>query len=402
MMKTVILRNAKRLGQSQEGTALVVALVSTLVVSVLVGASLSRCLYTWNEMGRSYHRDAALHTAESGAEMAIFALNHPNAQEDYGESGFESVLRSLAAEGDVTSLSGGLADASGQTLGDYSVSVQTDPSNPQRAFVTSTATVPPESANSNSRVSRTVRVVIQRRGFPPGTFGNAIYTPTWIDTNGVTEIHGNTVSGNYIRTVGNDDPHDRVTPYEYQYWDEDTQSVQTAYGTCDEGRNTDADPDNDVVLPFDEFILDQFKQISIEQGYCFDYEPSQAELPTSFYQPDGVTPNVVFITSSIHICGNYTIGGLFFVVGDILSEEEDAEFGGNDLIEGIVYTTGLFRTHGGGNMSININGGVFCGVANLQGNATVQYNWQYFEALENLALSSNKYRFVSWQEIDGA
>ena len=372
-----------------------------MVLAVIAGASLSRSLYTWNEMGRSFHRDSALHVAESGVEMTIYALNHQRSSGESLPGDFGQLIYSLSGLGSVTNLNGVFTDANGQSVGSYATTVEFDPTNPARAFITSVGTVPPGEVFSKSRVNRTVRVVVHRKEYEADAFGAAVYTPTWIDTNGITEIHGNIVSGDSVRTVGSGDPHDRVTQYTYDYWDEDAGEVKTAYGECDEGRNLDADPDNDVVLPFDEFVLERFKEIAMEQGYYFNYEPRQSELPTSFYQPDGVTPNIVFITSSVHITGNYVIGGVIFVVGDIIGEVENAEFGGNDQIEGIIYTTGLFRTHGGGNRSINVNGGVFCGVANLQGHATVEYNWEYFDALKNMALASNKFRFVSWQEIIG-
>jgi hypothetical protein len=161
----------------------------------------------------------------------------------------------------------------------------------------------------------------------------------------------------------------------------------------------DTNPDNDVVLPFDEYTLEQFKQMAIDQGNYFGSEPRTNELPSGFFQPDGVTPNVVFINDSIHLSGNYTIGGLIFVIGTAYEEPEDAEFGGSNLIEGIIYTTGMFRTHGGGNKTLNVNGGVYCGSANMQGHAAVEYEWEYFDALKNLANASKKFRFLSWQEV---
>lgn len=381
------------------GSALTVTLIMTMVLSVIVGASLSRCLATWNDIGRSYHRDGALQVAESGVEMGIYALNHTGVTPTSGQSGLGSLTSGLTGLSSLESLSGDFTDAAGSIIGSYSVSVVPVPGNNMRRTITSTGTVPPLSVSSQSRVNRTVRVTVERWQFDADIFGAAIYTPTWIDTNGITEIHGNTISGNLIRTVGSGDPHDRVEQYEYEYFDEVTQSVQTGFGEVDEGRNMDSDPDNDVVLPFDEFTLEQFKQISISQGLYFESEPKISQMPTSFFQPDGVTPNVVFITGSIHMSGNFTIGGLIFVVGDIYSQPEDAEFGGNDIIEGIIYTTGMFRTHGGGNKSINVNGGVFCGSANMQGHAVVEYNWEYFDALKNLANASNKFRFLSWQEM---
>lgn len=389
----------RTLRSRERGTTLVATLIMTGVLAVIVTASLNRSLYTWNEMGRSYHRESALHVAESGAEMALYALNHQVGVQSHLIVGLDDLLPGLTQPGALENLSGTLMNFSGDPVGDYDVNISVDPTNPARVLIVSTSTVPTESQRSDSRVSRTVRVVVERSTFDGELFGAAIYTPTWIDTNGITEIHGNTISGNLLRSTPNSDPHDRVEQYEYEYFDETTGTVQTAYGTVDEGRNMDGDPDNDIVLPFDEFTLEQFKQIAVSQGYYFENEPKVNELPTGFYQPDGVTPNVIFITDSIHFAGNWEIGGLIFVVGDVYDQPEDAAFGGSDIINGIVYTTGQFRTHGGGNRTINVDGGVFCGAANMQGHTVVEYNWEYFDALKNLANASNKFRFASWQEI---
>lgn len=388
-----IIPSLRRALRRKEGSALLTALLISVVLSVIVGASLLRSLYTWDTIGVSYHHDSAMHVAESGADIALFALNHRVSFPNYPGNGLEAVLRSLCGQTGVAQFSGTLEDGSGEPIGDYESAITIDSTNEDRMFITSSGTVPAEDDYYRRRTSRTVRLMVYRDTIHESVFGAAIYTPGDIGTNGVTEIHGDTVSGGTLSTVGNADPYLRVTQYPYEV------DGETAYGTVDEGRNEDGDLDNDVSLPMSEFLLSVFKEMAIDQGYYFDHEPDPSELPTEFFQPDGVTPNVVFITGSIHMASNFTIGGLIFVVGDIITDPVDAEFGGTELINGIIYTTGDFRTHGGGYQNVNVQGGVFCASADLQGNAVVEYNWEYYEALKNLTFKLNTYRFSTWQEL---
>lgn len=387
--------------RKEDGSALAATLLLFLVLTIIVGASMARCLFTWNQIGVSYRHDCALHAAESGIEMTLFALNHrfPEDKIKYGDIGFDQVLKNLAGRGSVEGLTGSLLDPAGQVFGNFTAGIEYDPSTPDRAVITCTGVIPNEEAVASPHVNRTVRVVVHRTTIRPEVFRAAIYAETILGLNGITEVHGNVSVGEDLWSSENIDAYERITQFTYEYWDEATQSVLTATGEVDAGRNLDTDPYNDVILPFDEFILECFKQLSREQGYYFDEAPSKNELPSTFFQPDGVTPNVVFITDTLRITGNARLGGLIFVVGDIYSQPEDAVLGGDVDIDGIIYTTGAFRTLGGGARAVNLTGGAFGRAADLTGNALVEYQWEYFEALKDLVLAVNKYRFFSWQEI---
>lgn len=367
---------------ARRGSTLVLALIFSLVLGIIIAASLSRTVYTWLTTQRSYRFNQALQVAECGIERVLNEMN-----------------TNLALDYDNTVTDGTVVDAWNVQIGEYSVRVDPNPMTPSIKVLTSRAAVPLLASQRRIKVERTVRVAVRRTQFPVDLYKYAIYTPKFISTNGITEIHGNTKSGELISSTGNLEPHLRVTQYPYQYWDEETESVETAFGQVYEGYNMDDDPTNDVVLPWDEYILEYLKNISINQGYFFESEPREDQLPRGYFQPDGVTPNVVFITSDIHLAGNYQFGGLIVVVGNIITEEASATFGGSHQVDGIVYSTGGFRTHGGGNRTINIDGGVFCGSATLQGHTRVQYNWVYMDALKNLVNASNKFRFSSWREV---
>jgi hypothetical protein len=392
--------SSHRLHRNQQGSALLTALLLTIVLAVIVGASLSRSLYTWNEMGVTSHRESAIHAAESGAEIALFAVNHRFGEPNYaGSIEFEKTLLSLCNQDLSGPLTGNIDDYSGEAIGTYRAGVEFDPVHVERAVITATGTVPPPDRFTNSRVSRTIKVVVERSVIKPEVYRAAIYTPAVLGLNGITEVHGLGMVGENLWASENIDPIERFTSYEYEYWDEETQSVQTATGEVDLGRNLDSDPDNDVVLPFDEFILEFFKEEAMVQGNYYDEAPKAHQLPSTFFQPDGVTPNIVFITDTMRITGNCHVGGLIFIVGDMFSNPEDVIFGGDITVDGIIYTTGQFNTVGGGHQAVNVFGGAFCGEGNLLGNAVIEYKWEYFEALKDLVFLGNRYRFRSWQEI---
>lgn len=369
---------------AQQGSTLVVALIFSGVLAIVMAASLSRSVYSWLNTERSYRHNQSLQVAESGVEQTLSVMN-----------------ANLGTNYDYTIHTGSLVDDWGSPIGDYIASVEPNALDSNFKIITARAGVPDLAAALRNKTERTIRVAVRRTTFPLDVWGYAIYTPTFIDMNGITEVHGNTKSGEMLISTANIDPYDRVEQFTYDWYDEDNAVWVTDYAEVLEGFNLDADPTNDVVLPFDEYILEALKQIAISQGYYFETEPSPDQLPLEFFQPDGVTPNVVYIADDIHLAGNYDFGGLIIVVGDIISDEVDAVFGGSHNIDGIIYNTGGFRTHGGGNVSINVDGGVFCGSATCQGHTVVEYNWTYMNALKNLILSSQKFRFVSWRELLG-
>ncbi len=384
MRRKPILRGTAR--GAERGSTLVVALIFSMVLALIMAASISRSVYSWLNTQRSYRHSQALQVAESGLEQTLSLMN-ANLNFNY----------------DYTMHQRSVSDGWGSGIGQYIVSVEPSALDADIKILTARGAVPGLQSVLRNKSERTVRIAVRRTTFDLDLWGFAIYTPTYIDLNGITEIHGDTKSGELVESTANiPDPHDRIEQFTYDWFDEENGVwVFDEPAEVYEGFNMDADPTNDVVLPFDEYILEALQQISLSQGYYFDTEPRPEELPTSFFQPDGITPNVVYISDDIHLSGNYNFGGLIIVVGDVISDEADAAFGGNHDVDGIIYTTGGFRTHGGGENQISIDGGVFCGSADLQGHTVVEYNWTYMNALKDLVFASNKFRFFTWRELLG-
>lgn len=125
------------------------------------------------------------------------------------------------------------------------------------------------------------------------------------------------------------------------------------------------------------------------------------DFPTSFWfdnsDPDPLNwiPNVVYIESDLILRGNLVAGGFIIVGGDVI---DNVELGGNASIDGCVYTRGYFQNKGGGN-SLNVNGGIWAGdYVTLRGNAKVDYNATYMDAIRRNINPSTEVQLISWRE----
>jgi hypothetical protein len=130
-----------------------------------------------------------------------------------------------------------------------------------------------------------------------------------------------------------------------------------------------------------------------------DLNANKHNMPSSFwFDEENQIPNVIYITDSINLSGNYEMGGLIIVRGTT-QIEQDASFGGNNTIYGVIFTHGRFNMHGGGNQPMNIIGGVFCGSASLKGQPNLTYNEEYMRAVESFAAIRPRYVPTSWREL---
>lgn len=125
------------------------------------------------------------------------------------------------------------------------------------------------------------------------------------------------------------------------------------------------------------------------------------DFPATFWfdqsDPDPLNwiPNVVYIEGDLILRGNLVAGGFIIVGGDII---ENVELGGNASIDGCVYTRGYFQNKGGGN-SLNVNGGIWAGdYCTLRGNAKVEYNAAYMDAIRKNINPSTEIQLISWRE----
>jgi hypothetical protein len=93
---------------------------------------------------------------------------------------------------------------------------------------------------------------------------------------------------------------------------------------------------------------DSLLAIAVRQGHFLNKNATDADVGTSFFQADGKTPNVYWITGNFTVSGGKEQGGIFVVKGNVT-------INGADRIKGIVYLPNKTSTviHGGGNPSGN-------------------------------------------------
>lgn len=117
--------------------------------------------------------------------------------------------------------------------------------------------------------------------------------------------------------------------------------------------------------------------------------------PTFWFDEANSIPNVVYVEADLIITGNTVAGGFIVVGGDVI---EDVELKGNVTIDGCIYTRGYFENKGGGN-TLNVNGGVWAGnYATLRGNAKIDYNETYMNAIRQNIDPSTEVQLISWRE----
>ncbi|MFC1658582.1 hypothetical protein ACFL1D_04255 [Candidatus Omnitrophota bacterium] len=167
--------------------------------------------------------------------------------------------------------------------------------------------------------------------------------------------------------------------------------------------------------PLARFNFDELLAISAAQGNVYDasrlddVKNGADNFPLSFWyeaptvpgDPTTGTPNVVYVLTDLQLNGNIgTIGGLYVVVGDVVTNPdsiEDLTINGNGEIDGIVYTRGEFRVNGGAG-GLNVSGGVWAGEeARLNGNAHLAFNQDYMDSVEALDINIDP-QIVWWRD----
>ncbi len=226
--------------------------------------------------------------------------------------------------------------------------------------------------------------VILQQFIPPFFFDNAIWASRNLDFN------GNSYS------VTGDVRHGDLTP--------SSTSGVTGTVTYDPAAN-----------PLPRLSFQRLHDIAQAQGNIYDaprLSGGPGVFPISFWRrapgtngpDDPGEPNVNYITADLVLNGNIgTLGGFFVVVGNVLTDPtttEDTRINGNGQINGAIYTTGDFRINGGGN-GLNVNGGVWAGEeVRLNGNANLQYNQPFMDAIEALGINADV-QVLSWQDLSG-
>jgi len=127
------------------------------------------------------------------------------------------------------------------------------------------------------------------------------------------------------------------------------------------GKDSLGNTDPDMVVTQAESVptIDEaaLTAMSTAQGHDqFDavFKPADGYPNGSFYQADGVTPNVTHVMNDFQVLGGRTVYGIFVVEGDVT-------LNGNSRIEGVIYLPNPTSTiiHGGGDPSEStITGGL--------------------------------------------
>lgn len=255
--------------------------------------------------------------------------------------------------------------------GEYSVNVASVSSSERR--VDCSGYVPSFSA---FRQRRQIEAHI-RKAVPANFYENAIYSSGDIDPNGNSYL----IDGK-VRYADDIDNTDHIT------------------GTITQDPN---------ISPLARLDFSQLHSISSTQGNVYDsarlreVQKGNDSFPSSFwYNQANNIPNVVYVEDDLQLNGNIgTIGGFFVVVGDVLTDPSggaDSTINGNGSIAGCIYTLGEFTVNGGGG-NLNIDGGVWSAEeTGINGNATVQYNAAYMNAISGLNINPDV-QVLSWREV---
>ena len=142
--------------------------------------------------------------------------------------------------------------------------------------------------------------------------------------------------------------------------------------------------------------INQIKPNGQNNLYTVSDIASGKPFPESFWfdEANGI-PNFVYVEADLIITGNKTIGGFIVVGGDVI---ENVELKGNVTVNGCIYTRGYFENKGGGN-ALNVDGGIWAGnYATLRGNAKIDYNKTYMDAIRYNIDPSTEVQLISWRE----
>lgn len=147
------------------------------------------------------------------------------------------------------------------------------------------------------------------------------------------------------------------------------------------------------VSPLPRLDFELLQEMAAAQNHV--YTGYDKDMPQTFWNING-QPNIVYITGTLDMTGQETIGGFIIVGGDVIT---DVDMTGNSSIDGCIYTRGHFQNKGGGNQ-LNINGGLWAGDAGctLNGSITITYNEEYMNAIRSIPLIGADVQLISWRE----
>ena len=341
---------------NRKGIALIMIFAVIAILTILAASIISRSISESNIAKRYSETTQAFWLAEAGVNRALYELrNNYNlgtiAPTQFGSGGYQVNI----------SVSG------------------------QDRIASSTGYIP---FTGPARASRTIEALMSK-SIPPNFYDNAIYSAGEVDLNGnaysvtgkIRYADSIDNTGNVNGTITQDPSINPLARFDFQQ----------LLAISSNQHNVYVKSGNELV-----------NQATGQQGFpgSFWYSP-----PTDPNDPTTGTPNIVYIEGDLELNGNIgTIGGFFVVAGDVINNPGatyDATVNGNGQVEGVIYTRGEFRINGGGG-NLNINGGVWAGEeARLNGNAHINYNQSYMDAIENLNLNIDV-QISSWRDTQNS
>ncbi|MDO9572764.1 MAG: hypothetical protein Q7J37_02635 [Candidatus Omnitrophota bacterium] len=341
----------------RRGMALVFALVTVLVLTVLGSLALFRSI-SENRISRvSLEEAQALLLADAGVNRAQYQI-----RQNFNLSGSNLFTTSSSP---------------GKYNFDVSIS---SPFGVRNYTVIGRGCLPANcnctSLPNNCNMTREVKASMNEYQNTPGFYANAIYSA------------GNIAIGN--DPVGGD-----------------VLSGGTVTGPVDPGSTiTQNDPTLQANgLPSLDF--ESLRQTSIDQGW-YNASTNVTTYPTSFWKvapsPSDLigVPNVVFVNGDFSIAGGKQVVGGFVVVGG--NTIYDAAISGNASIDGCLYTRGDIVLNGGGGPTIvNITGGVWAGgTVSMNGNPHIDYNESYMYAIRDALHPNTDVRIIAWLDTQNS
>lgn len=351
--------------------ALVFSLIVIVVLAVLGAATLSRSISESRMAQRELESAHAFWAAEAGVNNALNVL-----RDDLDKSA--TAINSAAA-----SLSQGAFSI---------VSIANINSNSRRVIVEGhfPATSP--------TITRKIEIVISKSPLPSNLFDHAIYTSGDLTSNGAAgSITGDIIVGGIFTDNGGitmdtptEDPTiDPITRLNFEDLKIASEAQNNDYETSKNGKKYyEPGTENEKALPGD------FWYTTADDGVDNDDDGIIDEA-------DEWVPNIVYIDGDISISGSGAVGGFLIVGGDMVA---DATLGGSGIIDGVVYMLGgLTINGGGGEDTLNINGGILAGGnTTLNGSPTIEYNITYMDAIKSNTPIDSDPEISSWEDISSS
>ena len=149
--------------------------------------------------------------------------------------------------------------------------------------------------------------------------------------------------------------------------------------------------------------IDEDSLLAISQSQGLDTTTASFAPPTgyptaSFYQPDGVTPNIIYVTGDMVVGGGKSIYGIYIVTGNVTLH-------GSSRVNGVIYLpneTSTLITGGGSPSASTITGGIIShgNITGTGNHISVKHGPEYMRAFCNFQVGADPSAIVvQWSYI---